>query len=73
MGTVLTMTLIAWSGFNPHPGHAVVSWAKTLYYDYLCLVASNNQPIQWQEFEEINKNTGSMETPKQVRFSSTTK
>ena len=44
----------------------VASLDKTPYDDYLCLVASNKQLIQWQEFEEIHKNTGSVETLKQV-------
>ena len=46
-GVVFTTTLIEWSGFNPHPGHVVTSLDKTLYDDYLCLVASNKQQIQW--------------------------
>ena len=46
-GVVFTTTLIKWSGFNPHPGHIVASLDKTLYDDYLCLVASNKQQIQW--------------------------
>ena len=44
---VVTTTLIEWSWFNPHPGHIVASLHKTLYNDYLCLVASNKQQIQW--------------------------
>ena len=44
-GVVFTMTLIEWSGFNPHPSHTVGSLDKTLYDDYLCLVASNKQQI----------------------------
>ena len=31
--------------FNPHPGHVVASLDKTLYDDYLCLVASNKLQI----------------------------
>ena len=46
-GVVFTTTLIAWSQFNPHPGHVVSSLDKTLYDDYLCLVASNKKQIQW--------------------------
>ena len=65
-GVVFTTTLIEWSGFNPHSGLVVASLDKTLYDDYLCLVASNKQQIQWQEFEEIHRNIGSSETPKQV-------
>ena len=30
-------------GFNLHPGHVVASLDKTLYDDYLCLVASNKK------------------------------
>ena len=44
-GVVFTTTLIEWSGFNPHPSHAVASLDTTLYDDYLCLVASNKQQI----------------------------
>ena len=72
-GVVLTTTLIAWLEFNPHHGHVVASLNKTLYDDYLCLVALNKQQIQCQEFEEIHKNIGSQETPKQVRIPPTTK
>ena len=48
-GVVFTTTLIALSGFYPHPSHVVASLDKTLYDDYLCLVASNQQQIQWTE------------------------
>ena len=44
-GVVFTTTLIEWSGFNRHPSHAVALLDKTLYDDYLCLVASNKQQI----------------------------
>ena len=43
-----TMTLIEWPGFNQHPGHDLAFADKTLYDDYLCLVASNKQQIQWK-------------------------
>ena len=46
-GVVFTTILIEWSGFNPHPGHVVAFLDKTLYDDYLCLVASNKQQIHW--------------------------
>ena len=46
-GVVFTTILIAWSGFNPHPGHVVASLDKTLYDNFLCLVALNKQQIQW--------------------------
>ena len=46
-GVVFTTTLIAMSELNPHAGHVVASLNKTLYDDYLCLVASNKQQIQW--------------------------
>ena len=67
-GIVFTTTLIELSGFNPHPGHVVASLDKTLYDDYLCLVASNKQQISGQEFEEIHWKIGSSETPKQLRI-----
>ena len=47
VGSVLTTTQIALSGFNHHPGHVVVSLDKTLCDDYLCFVALNKQQIQW--------------------------
>ena len=46
-GVVFMVTLIKWSGFNPHPGHVVAYLDKMLYDDYLCLVASNKQQIHW--------------------------
>ena len=46
-GVVFMTILIEWFGFNLHPGHVVASLDKTLYDDYLCLVASNKQLIQW--------------------------
>ena len=45
VGVVFTTTLIARSGFDPHPGHVVASLDKALYDDYLCLVNSNKQQI----------------------------
>jgi len=33
-------------------GFVVASLDKTLYDDYVCLVASNKQQIQWQEVKE---------------------
>ena len=32
-------------GFNPNPSHVFASLDKTLYDDYLCLVASTKQQI----------------------------
>ena len=46
-GVVFTTTLIARSKFNPHPGHVVASLEKAFYDDYLYMVASNKQQIQW--------------------------
>ena len=46
-GVVFTTTLIARSKFNPHPGHVFASLEKAFYDDYLCMVASNKQQIQW--------------------------
>ena len=67
-GVIFTTTLIALSGFNPHPGHVVAFLDKTLYDDYLCLVASNKQQIQGIRFLRIHRNIGSSETPEQVRI-----
>ena len=44
---VLMMSRFAWFGFNQRSGHVVVSLDKTLYDDYLCLIASNKSQIQW--------------------------
>ena len=41
-GTVFTTALVAWLGFNQYPGYIAASLDKTLYDDYLCLVASAN-------------------------------
>ena len=46
-GVVFTATLIAWSGFNPLPGHVLTSLDKTLYDGNLCLVTSNKLQIHW--------------------------
>ena len=71
---VLMTTLIAWSGFNPHSGHVVAALYKTLYDDYVCLMALNNQQkFSGQEFKEIHKNIDTLETPKQVRILPNTK
>ena len=40
---VFTTATNAWSGLNPHSGFIVTSLDRTLYDDYLCLVASNKQ------------------------------
>ena len=37
--------------WDPHAGHVVGPLAKTLYDDYLCLVASNQQQIQWTRMQ----------------------
>ena len=55
-GELFTTTSIEWSGFNPHPGHAVASLDKTFYDNYLWLVALNKQQIQgariWRNLQE---------------------
>ena len=51
-GKVKATTLIARSGFNPYPGYVVASLDKLLYDNYLCLVASNKQQIQWIRFRK---------------------
>ena len=60
-------------GFNPNPDHAVAFLDKTLFDDYLCLVALNKQQIQWTRIQKIHNNIGSLETLKQVRIPPTTK
>ena len=39
--------------FNPHPDRIVVSLDKTVYDDYLGLVTSNKQQIQWTRIRGI--------------------
>ena len=58
---------------QPQPwsiGRVLEFLVKTLYKEYLCLVASNKQNIQWtrnsQKFEEIRKNVVSLKTFEQV-------
>ena len=46
--------------FYDDNGHVVASLDKTPCNDYLCLVASNTQQIQWTKFEEIHRNVGSL-------------
>ena len=55
-GVVCTTTLIARSKFNPYPGHVVASLDKAFYDDYLCMVASNMQQIQWAVIQKIHRN-----------------
>jgi len=43
----LTLTLV---------GHVVAALDKMLYDDYLCLVASNKEQIQWYEVKETIEN-----------------
>ena len=38
---------------QPAPGHVVASLDKTLYDDYLYLVASNKQEIQWTRIRRL--------------------
>ena len=44
-GVGITTTLIACTRFNQHAGKVVASLDKTLYNDYVCVVASNKQQI----------------------------
>ena len=46
------------------PGHVVASLDKTFCADYLCLVASNKQPIQWTR---IHRDVVSLKTSKRVQ------
>ena len=73
MNTVLLFCTIAHVEFDPHSGHVVASLDKTLYDDYLALVASLKQRFSGEEVEEIHRNIGSQETPKLVRILSSTK
>ena len=60
---VLTTFLIAGSRFNPHPDHKVASLNKTLYDDYICLMASNKHEIYAGRSQT---STGIRSTPKRV-------
>ena len=51
---------IAGSEFNPHPGHVVASLDKTLYDNYLCLVASNKQQIYEGRGQNVNRKAWKM-------------
>ena len=44
---VFTTTLIALSGFNQNHDHVVACLRKTVYKNYLCSVAANQQQIHW--------------------------
>ena len=55
-------------GFNLHPGHVVASLDKTLYDDYLCLVALNKQQIYMGRSPRPTGKLGKWSTPKQVRI-----
>ena len=55
-------------GFNPHPGHVVASLVKTLYDDYLCLVASNKQQMYVGRSQRSTGKLGKWSTPKRVRI-----
>ena len=62
---IFTMIVIAWSGFNPHPGYVVASLHKTLYNGYFCFDGSE------QTAKSVNKNSKkstieSLETHNQV-------
>ena len=72
-GAVFTTTLIEGSGFNPHPSHVVAYSDKTLYNDYLCLVASNKAGNSVDKNSKKSTGTGSSETPNQVRIPPITK
>ena len=66
-GFVFMTTLIAQSGLNPHPDDVVASLDKTLYDDYLCLVASNKQQIYLGRSHKLTKKLGKLITPKRSR------
>ena len=65
-GVIFMASLIAWSGFNPHPGHVFVSLDKMLYDNYLCLVALNKQQFQWTRIWKNSQQhyIGLLEIPK---------
>ena len=55
-------------GFKPHPGHVFESLDKTLYDDYLCLVALNKQQIYDGRSHRSTGKLGKWSTPTRVRI-----
>ena len=60
-GVIFTTNLNALSGFNSHPGHVAASLDKKLYDNYLCLVASKKQQIQWTKIQRNPQEIKSLE------------
>ena len=54
-------------GFNRHPGLVVAFLDKTLYNDYLCLVASNKLQICLRISQTSTGKLGKWSTPKRMR------
>ena len=67
-GVIFTTTLIERSGFNPHPGHAFCPWISRFTMIISAWWLQTSSKFSGQEFEEIHRNIGSSETPKQVRI-----
>ena len=53
-GIVFKTTLIARAWFNRYPDQLVISTDKTLYDDYLCLVALKSGKFNGQKFKEFH-------------------
>ena len=65
-GVCFTTILVAWLGFNSHPGHVVASLNKMVYDDVELggfELAANFVDNNWKKF------TRSLETPKRIPLS----
>ena len=63
---VFSKILIAWSGFNLHPGHVVASLDKMLYDDYLCWWLRTSSKFKREE-SNINWKTWKPSTSERAR------
>ena len=55
-------------GLYPRRGHIFAFFDKTLYNDYLCLVASNKQQIYVARSQTSAEKFENQSTPKQIRI-----
>ena len=73
-GVVFTMTLIAWSGFNPHPAQVVASLDKTLYNDFIyAWWFRTSIKLSGQESKKSAGTLGHYKLPKQLQIRPSTK
>jgi len=53
----VTVIMIAQSRFNSYPRHVIAFLDKTLYDNYLCLLASNKRQINRDEVKKQPENS----------------